>query len=89
MNAHEKHSIKQYLRAADYLTVGQIFLAENHLLKKELTFNDIKSGVIFNANIVMFPKAPPENRSNKSNNPYCPEKHLIKHASVYSRNRNI
>ena len=46
MNAHEKHSIKQYLRAADYLTVGQIFLAENHLLKKELTFNDIKSRIL-------------------------------------------
>ena len=46
MNAHEKHSIKQYLRAADYLTVEQIFLAENHLLKKELTFNDIKSRIL-------------------------------------------
>jgi len=35
-------SIKKYVRAADYLSVGQIFLANNFLLEKELTFDDIK-----------------------------------------------
>ncbi len=34
--------IKKYVRAADYLSVGQIFLANNFLLEKKLTFSDIK-----------------------------------------------
>lgn len=46
MNNHEKHSMGQYLRAVNYLTVAQIFLADNHLMKRELTFDDVKSRLL-------------------------------------------
>ena len=46
MKAHDKQSIKQYLRAVDYLTVAQIFLAENHLLSRDVTFDDVKSRIL-------------------------------------------
>ncbi len=35
-------AIGQYLRAANYLTAAQIFLQDNFLLERELTFDDIK-----------------------------------------------
>jgi xylulose-5-phosphate/fructose-6-phosphate phosphoketolase len=35
-------SFEQYMRAANYLTVAQIFLQDNFLLEKPLTFDDIK-----------------------------------------------
>lgn len=38
--------MNQYLRAVDYLTVAQLFLAENHLLKRSLTFDDVKSRIL-------------------------------------------
>jgi xylulose-5-phosphate/fructose-6-phosphate phosphoketolase len=34
--------IKQYVRAANYLSVSQVYLQSNFLLKRELTFDDIK-----------------------------------------------
>jgi len=39
----ENHKdIKDYLRAANYLTAAQIFLQDNFLLERELSFDDIK-----------------------------------------------
>lgn len=35
-------SFKNYMRAANYLTAAQIFLQDNFLLERELTFEDIK-----------------------------------------------
>ena len=35
-------NIKKFIRAANYLTVSQIFLQDNFLLERELKFNDIK-----------------------------------------------
>lgn len=35
-------SIKKYVRAANYLSAGQIFLGDNFLLKRKLKFDDIK-----------------------------------------------
>ncbi len=32
----------KYLRAANYLTAAQIFLQDNFLLEKKLSFDDIK-----------------------------------------------
>lgn len=46
MNNHEKHSMNLYLRAADYLTVAQLFLAEDHLLTHPVTFDDVKSRIL-------------------------------------------
>lgn len=42
MNDHELHSISQYLRAANYLTAAQIFLQDNFLMERDLTFDDVK-----------------------------------------------
>jgi len=38
--------IKKYVRAANYLTVAQIFLNDNFLLQRPLTFNDIKTRLL-------------------------------------------
>ncbi len=38
----EIDSIKKYVRAADYLVVSQLYLRDNFLLERKLTFNDIK-----------------------------------------------
>ena len=46
MNTHEKHSMGQYLRTVNYLTAAQIFLAENHMMNRDLTFDDIKSRLL-------------------------------------------
>lgn len=46
MNNHEKHAISQYLRAANYLTAAQIFLKDNFLMERELTFDDVKSRLL-------------------------------------------
>ena len=39
-------SIKRRIRAADYLTVAQLFLINNFLLKKPLEFDDIKARLL-------------------------------------------
>ncbi len=39
-------NIKKFIRAANYLTVSQIFLQDNFLLERELKFNDIKSRLL-------------------------------------------
>lgn len=42
MNDNEQSAINQYLRAANYLTAAQIFLQDNFLMDRDLTFNDVK-----------------------------------------------
>ena len=43
MNGGQKlENLKKYVRAANYLTVAQIFLQGNFLLEKPLSFDDIK-----------------------------------------------
>lgn len=37
-----RKAFEQYFRAANYLTVAQIFLRDNFLLERELTFDDVK-----------------------------------------------
>lgn len=38
--------MSQYLRAVDYLTAAQIFLADNHLMERPITFDDVKSRLL-------------------------------------------
>ncbi|MFA6341105.1 MAG: phosphoketolase family protein, partial [Candidatus Paceibacterota bacterium] len=42
----EIENIKKYVRAANYLSVGQIYLQSNFLLKDKLTFDDIKTRLL-------------------------------------------
>lgn len=46
MNNHEKHAINEYLRAADYLTAAQIFLHDNFMMERKLTFDDVKNRLL-------------------------------------------
>ena len=39
---NEVEKIKKFVRATNYLSVGQIYLQDNFLLEKKLTFDDIK-----------------------------------------------
>jgi xylulose-5-phosphate/fructose-6-phosphate phosphoketolase len=43
---NEITKIKKFVRATNYLSVGQIYLQNNFLLKDKLTFNDIKSRLL-------------------------------------------
>ena len=38
----ELSKFEKYMRMANYLTVAQIFLQDNFLLERELTFDDVK-----------------------------------------------
>ena len=38
--------IDAYFRAANYLSVAQLYLKDNPLLERELTFSDIKSKLV-------------------------------------------
>ncbi|HSX16932.1 MAG TPA: phosphoketolase family protein [Patescibacteria group bacterium] len=42
MDEENLRSIEQYLRAANYLTAAQIFLQDNFLMERDLTFDDVK-----------------------------------------------
>ncbi|MDQ5953895.1 MAG: xylulose-5-phosphate/fructose-6-phosphate phosphoketolase, partial [Patescibacteria group bacterium] len=42
MALENSQALDQYFRAANYLTVAQIFLKDNFLLERPLTFDDIK-----------------------------------------------
>ncbi len=44
--SREIEKIKKYVRAADYISVGQIYLQNNFLLKNKLTFDDIKNRLL-------------------------------------------
>src|SRR5664279_3679901 len=42
MNNDELQSIEKYLRVANFLTAAQIFLQDNFLMERDLTFEDVK-----------------------------------------------
>ena len=42
----EIEKIKKFVRATNYLSVGQIYLQDNFLLKRKLIFDDIKSRLL-------------------------------------------
>ena len=42
----ELKKIDAYWRAANYLSVGQLYLLDNPLLKRKLSFKDIKPKVV-------------------------------------------
>lgn len=46
MNEEELKKIDEYWRAANYLSVGQIYLLDNPLLRKPLTLQDIKTRLL-------------------------------------------
>ena len=46
MENKELKKIDAYFRAANYLSVGQLYLLDNPLLKRKLTLNDIKPNVV-------------------------------------------
>lgn len=46
LSADEVKKIDAYWRAANYLSVGQIYLLDNPLLKKKLSLQDIKKRLL-------------------------------------------
>lgn len=46
INARELKLVDGYYRALNYLSVGQLYLKDNPLLKEELKFSDVKTNVI-------------------------------------------
>ena len=39
-------SIEKYLRAANYLSAAQIFLQDNFMMEREVTFEDVKTRLL-------------------------------------------
>ncbi len=46
INENEIENIKKYVRAANYLSAGQIYLQNNFLLTRKLSFDDIKTRLL-------------------------------------------
>ena len=46
LNDEMLHKMDEYFRAANYLSVGQLYLLDNPLLKRKLTFDDIKHTIV-------------------------------------------
>ena len=46
LNDEMLHKMDEYFRAANYLSAGQLYLLDNPLLKRKLTFNDIKHTIV-------------------------------------------
>ena len=46
LNEKELYKIDAYFRAANYLSVGQLYLKDNPLLKRKLTLDDVKPNVV-------------------------------------------
>ena len=46
LTKEELKNIDAYFRASNYLSVGQLYLLDNPLLKRKLTFNDIKKKLV-------------------------------------------
>lgn len=46
LTSNELYKLNGYFRAANYLSVGQLYLLQNPLLKNTLTVNDVKSNVV-------------------------------------------
>ena len=42
----ELNKIDRYFRAANYLSVGQLYLRKNPLLREPLTMDDIKTNIV-------------------------------------------
>lgn len=46
LNDEMLHKMDEYFRAANYLSVGQLYLLDNPLLKRKLSFDDIKHTIV-------------------------------------------
>ena len=46
LNDEMLHKLDEYFRAANYLSAGQLYLLDNPLLKRKLTFDDIKHTIV-------------------------------------------
>ena len=46
LSSEELDKINKYFNAANYLAVGQLYLKDNPLLKRPLTFDDVKKNVV-------------------------------------------
>ncbi len=46
LNDEMLHKMDEYFRAANYLSAGQLYLLDNPLLKRKLTFDDIKHTIV-------------------------------------------
>lgn len=46
MKEQDKKSIKKYLRAANYLAAGQIFLHDNVMMERDFTHDDVKNRLL-------------------------------------------
>ena len=46
LNDEMLHNMDEYFRAANYLSAGQLYLLDNPLLKRKLTFDDIKHTIV-------------------------------------------
>jgi xylulose-5-phosphate/fructose-6-phosphate phosphoketolase len=46
MDNDDLTSVKKYLRAANYLTAAQIFLQDNFMMERDVTFDDVKSRLL-------------------------------------------
>ena len=46
MNKEELNILDKYFRASNYLSVGQLYLLDNPLLKRKLELTDIKKKLV-------------------------------------------
>jgi xylulose-5-phosphate/fructose-6-phosphate phosphoketolase len=46
LTQEELHTIDAYFRACNYLSVGQLYLRNNPLLRKPLELSDIKANIV-------------------------------------------
>ena len=46
LTKEELNKIDAYFRASNYLSVGQLYLLDNPLLKKRLEFSDVKKKLV-------------------------------------------
>ena len=46
MTKNELINIDKYFRAANYLSVGQLYLLDNPLLRRPISINDIKANLV-------------------------------------------
>ena len=46
LSSEELDTINKYFNATNYLAVGQLYLKDNPLLKRPLTFDDVKKNVV-------------------------------------------
>ncbi len=46
LNEEDLRKMNAYFRAANYLSLGQLYLKDNPLLRRELTMDDVKPNVV-------------------------------------------